>query len=430
MTFEGADFSGCDSLGCDWTTCVSSDSFNTALLNNLEQEFCIDVTREYATGQSNGAIYTFHLGTSADLGGRLAAIAPVSGSMMNGYITGPPVPLPVLDVTGTSDVTVPINDTTYGNGAVSNEGWIYSTMDDIFAVWEPANGCESSETSAHFPTSLDGVQDLYCWGKQCQGNPVVRCAWDGGHNYYGNNGTLNSALVWEFLSSFSRPSHMGMGIIETPEGKVHSLPRQSYLIPDPFADGMKHRDNPSFPRRKLGVKKDNDAESEKRQPSPSSRSDFHHHHHHKHHDHPPPPPHHHHGDDHYYGDPRRHGGCRQDEKILFFTDGKFKGSSCAPTIEVGSCIVGGYRTTSNGCPDHKTSSGNNESRDGVFPTCLALSDDATTSVGDEFHCLLACDRTNSSTIGKFKSGAMKKRKMGTIIIPPVYQRYYYCDHHH
>ena len=86
---------------------------------------------------------------------------------MNDYITAPTVPMPVMDVTGTEDVTVPINDTSYGSGAVSNEGWIYSLMSDIFAEWEPANGCTASDVSAHYPTSVDGVEQLYCWGKSC-----------------------------------------------------------------------------------------------------------------------------------------------------------------------------------------------------------------------------------------------------------------------
>ena len=58
----------------------------------------------YATGQSNGAIYSFYLGTAMST--RLAAVAPISGSFMNSYITAPTVPMPVMDVTGTEDVTV------------------------------------------------------------------------------------------------------------------------------------------------------------------------------------------------------------------------------------------------------------------------------------------------------------------------------------
>ena len=38
---------GCDANGCDWTTCYSSDSFNTAVLDLLEEELCVDVAREY-----------------------------------------------------------------------------------------------------------------------------------------------------------------------------------------------------------------------------------------------------------------------------------------------------------------------------------------------------------------------------------------------
>ncbi|KAH8063728.1 hypothetical protein JL722_2914 [Aureococcus anophagefferens] len=172
---------------------------------------CVDVTREYATGQSNGAIYSFRLGV--ELAGRLAAIAPISGSFMNGYIDAPAVPVPVLDCTGTHDVTVPINDTTYGDGPVSNEGWIYSLMSDIFAVWEPANGCED-EPASQWKTPQDGVDERYCWGKTCGGNPVVRCAWNGAHNYFGNEGSKNSRLVWNFVSRFTKESHLGRGEVD------------------------------------------------------------------------------------------------------------------------------------------------------------------------------------------------------------------------
>eukprot|EP00954_Amorphochlora_amoebiformis_P021625 1347806-Amorphochlora_amoeboformis.AAC.2 len=44
-------WTGCDKSGCDWTTCFDSTSFNTAVLDLLEDQYCIDTTREYATGQ-------------------------------------------------------------------------------------------------------------------------------------------------------------------------------------------------------------------------------------------------------------------------------------------------------------------------------------------------------------------------------------------
>jgi hypothetical protein len=86
---------------CFNSPCFNSPCFNSPCLTQL----CIDVTREYATGQSNGAMYTFWLGSV--LSERLAAVAPISGSYQNGYIRAPTVPMPVIEVTGTLDTIVP-----------------------------------------------------------------------------------------------------------------------------------------------------------------------------------------------------------------------------------------------------------------------------------------------------------------------------------
>jgi len=58
-----------------------------------------------------------------------------------------------------------------------------------------------------------------------------------------------------------------------------------------------------------------------------------------------------------------------------------------------TCSVGGYRAD-NGCPsDHPFS----PESDRLSTTCLAISDNATAAVGDDFHCLLSCDRGASQT---------------------------------
>lgn len=341
-------FVGCDKTGCDWTTCVDSTTFNVALLDLLEDELCVDVTREYATGQSNGAIYSFRLGV--ELAGRLAAIAPISGSFMNGYVDAPAVPVPVLDCTGTHDVTVPINDTTYGDGPVSNEGWIYSLMSDIFAVWEPANGCED-EPASQWKTPQDGVDELYCWGKTCGGNPVVRCAWNGAHNYFGNEGSKNSRLVWNFVSQFTKESHLGRGEVD-----ASSESR--------FSEGLASSARPAAAA--LAVEREV-AEAE---PAEDGRGRAH------------------------YGDPAF--GCRADEdEVRFGADGRVcapakTGRSGAPT-----CAVGGYRNVENGCPaDHPWSPGDDTK---LSTTCLAVSGNATAKVGTDFHCVLTCDREMSAT---------------------------------
>jgi polyhydroxybutyrate depolymerase len=79
-------------------------AFTTAVLDELEKEFCIDRARVYSTGFSNGAFFSNVLGcVMAD---RIAAIAPVSG----GQITvpcNPGRPVPVLIYHGRTDEVIP-----------------------------------------------------------------------------------------------------------------------------------------------------------------------------------------------------------------------------------------------------------------------------------------------------------------------------------
>ena len=63
---------------------------------------------EFATGQSNGGMMTYQLGAS--LSNRLAAVAPISGSMHWNHLVTPQSPIPVFAVTGTK-VSVSPNST-------------------------------------------------------------------------------------------------------------------------------------------------------------------------------------------------------------------------------------------------------------------------------------------------------------------------------
>jgi polyhydroxybutyrate depolymerase len=98
---------GCDAQGCDWTTCADDLGFVEALLDHLESTMCVDRNRVYATGFSNGAMLVYTLGMA--LSQRFAAIAPVEGGVHPGFLSRPEVPVALLEIHGTQDVTVPIN---------------------------------------------------------------------------------------------------------------------------------------------------------------------------------------------------------------------------------------------------------------------------------------------------------------------------------
>ena len=74
-----------DSPQCWWTTCdetvtptgtgtKSVGGFIPGLYDTLEEQLCVDTTREYCSGESNGGMQTYQLGV--DLAERLAAITP------------------------------------------------------------------------------------------------------------------------------------------------------------------------------------------------------------------------------------------------------------------------------------------------------------------------------------------------------------------
>jgi polyhydroxybutyrate depolymerase len=75
-------------------------AFVAAVLDRVEAERCIDTSRVYATGLSNGAMMTSAVAcTMAD---RFAAVAPIAGILLP-ELCQPARPVPILTVHGTAD---------------------------------------------------------------------------------------------------------------------------------------------------------------------------------------------------------------------------------------------------------------------------------------------------------------------------------------
>jgi polyhydroxybutyrate depolymerase len=112
-------------------------AFVNAVLDQVEQERCIDTARVYATGLSNGAMMTSVVACA--LSDRIAAIAPVSGI---GLPEGcePSHPMPVLTFHGTADPILLFN----GGVDLSALGGALGGGDD------------SGPTTTRPPADLDG----------------------------------------------------------------------------------------------------------------------------------------------------------------------------------------------------------------------------------------------------------------------------------
>jgi polyhydroxybutyrate depolymerase len=127
------------------------------LVHTLEQRYCVDQHRIYATGFSGGARMASQLG--CDASGMFAAIAPVSGIRLPSPCPSTR-PVPVVAFHGTADPVDPYD----GNG---QKYWTYS-VPVAAQRWAAHNGCAATPTV----TQPDGGVRLTSYGK-CRGGSAV-----------------------------------------------------------------------------------------------------------------------------------------------------------------------------------------------------------------------------------------------------------------
>ena len=178
------------------------------LLDRTTRLSCVDATRIYATGASNGGGFTARLG--CELADRLAAIAPVAGGYGPLGPCHPARPVPVLEIHGTRDQVVP-----YEGKGDDHDG----SVANFLGEWTDLDQCTG-------PASRTVVRRgvLRVLWSHCAGGSVVehlRLArtnhgWPGGdteaagmrnHPIPSEDPTgVNAAeVVWDFLSRFRLP---------------------------------------------------------------------------------------------------------------------------------------------------------------------------------------------------------------------------------
>jgi len=344
-----------DKPQCDWTTCdetvtptgtgrANVGGFIPGLYDTLESQLCIDTTREYAAGESNGGMMTYQLGV--DLASRLAAIAPQFGSFHKGFAMAPLVGVPVIDTHGNKDTTVP------GGVSLSGDGYYYTTTDEIFnggkysSGWKKANGCSGS--SSTYKTKYDGIKNLKCTLEgSCSGGDVVKCIYDGGHNWFNNGGSDNGGLVTDFLLKWKKSSHIGGG-----RSKGEELGAGPLLSNITVLD---HAEEDALVAADLNWQEDHIEAVGKA----------------------------------HYGDPAN--GCLDDEDVVLVGTGR----SCSHKVALAhsdaalpspKCSLGGVAAHANGCPVDASYSGHTAS----WPICMAKSNLTDPYSNGDFHCLLVC----------------------------------------
>lgn len=148
-------------------------AFVTALLADLEQRYCIDRTRIYATGFSNGAYFSQLLACA--MAARIAAVAPVGGGLLR-VDCQPSRPVPILIQHGSADELIPPDRARAARDA-----------------WRTINGC--SGTAAADGPSCERWSD-------CRAGAVVEyCEEPYAHRWP----PQASARAWSFLTRYRLP---------------------------------------------------------------------------------------------------------------------------------------------------------------------------------------------------------------------------------
>ncbi|MEP7215145.1 MAG: hypothetical protein ABI782_02770 [Anaerolineaceae bacterium] len=171
----------------DWP--VDDIQFGRDLLTALKSDLCIDTSRVYAVGHSNGAFMAARL--ACELNGEIAAIAPVAGV----YVPpGGCSAVPVLAFHGTADDVVP-----FGGGPVRGV-YVYRGAENELSAWAATDHCADGRISKDVSPRVTVETSTGCT------QPVKMVLIKGaGHGWPGVAGTdlageLDTAnMIWDFF---------------------------------------------------------------------------------------------------------------------------------------------------------------------------------------------------------------------------------------
>lgn len=218
MVYPNGTFSGGSQF---WNAGISSVgvndiSFLSNLIDSLKAQYNIDLNRVYSTGMSNGGFMSHTL--ACELSNRITAIASVTGSIfVSQYGTNchPTRPVPVMQIHGTADGTVPY----LGNSTMA-------PIDSVVKYWVKKNNCSLIPTTTAVPNInlTDGcTADHFVYSGGTLGSTVEHYRVNSGaHTWPGapfsigvtNQDFSASKEIWRFFRPFKLNSLTSINDVE------------------------------------------------------------------------------------------------------------------------------------------------------------------------------------------------------------------------
>ena len=183
---------------------VDEPAFVADLLDKLQAELCIDATRVYLAGMSNGAAISTSIACA--LPDRIAAIAEV-GATASPRTCAPGVSIPIITFRGTEDACVPYE----GGTSQCGQRLPVVAAEESARQWAAQDGCNPAQATKR--VADDVLVTAY---SECAGFAAVLLytVKGGGHTWPGSidvarlgptTHTISATdLIWEFFLGHSR----------------------------------------------------------------------------------------------------------------------------------------------------------------------------------------------------------------------------------
>lgn len=183
----------CSSCGrCAWLSCHDDLGFLENLFETIATDLKVDRSRFFLSGFSSGSMMAHYVGCVAS--DWFAAVALIGGRHARGYQCAPTKAIPLLQVTGGRDETVP-ND-----GRAAADGFFYATTEATRVEWSKGTGC--ADEARPWSNAITEAHGMQCTAS-CTGSnkESIDCLWpEGDHHWpgypkdHGSDGYCVSAL--------------------------------------------------------------------------------------------------------------------------------------------------------------------------------------------------------------------------------------------
>jgi polyhydroxybutyrate depolymerase len=193
--------------------------FFNAVLDQIESEYSVDLSRIYATGFSDGGFMDFRLG--CEMADRIAAIATVGALLPENLVESCRDwswrAMPLLMMNGTDDPMVP-----YKGRLSTSVGFYLLPARETLKEWAKINNCSPKPTRETIsPTTSGGLQTLVETYSDCRDDATAVLysiekggnTWPGGEQYIParfigktNDDLDASEIIWKFFAMHPIPA--------------------------------------------------------------------------------------------------------------------------------------------------------------------------------------------------------------------------------